>query len=187
MTAWTDVHAAVPTLIEALASCDGATMECLAAYLAEVIAAGGDLLWQWPGGDLPASALALGESGRAAATPLEVAQACALGIAVLAYAPGGVTVAGQHWCTARHRGCRGNALFGDLDTDIAPGEGSVYTPIWLAFEVASRPLAAATWRPGPLQTDDTQAWRRRPDPKPVAWSLRARRRRRLAQAPLEAS
>jgi hypothetical protein len=135
-------------LKDALAAVTAMTSDpaAVASECAGEIASAGDLLWPGPAGT---------PGGAAGA---RVTSAVATGLSLLAACPGGVSFAGQHWCTAPHPHCPGPGVH-DGSADAAKGTGAVHTPLWLAAAVTAPALDALVYRPGPLSARPREAWR----------------------------
>jgi hypothetical protein len=133
-------------LKDALAAVTAVTTDpaAVASDCAGEIAAAGDLLWPVPGGKPSPAA--------------RVTSAVATGLSLLAACPGGVSFAGQHWCTAPHPRCPGPGRH-DGSADAGKAAGAVHTPLWLASAVTAPALDALVYRPGPLSARPREAWR----------------------------
>ncbi|WP_367139694.1 DNA methyltransferase [Saccharothrix sp. HUAS TT1] len=83
----------------------------------------------------------------------------AVGLSILARRRGGVTWLGRHWCADGHDDCPGDGMLAWPSQDRV---GAVYTPPWLATEIARHTVRAAVAAVGPLHTADTEVWRLRP-------------------------
>lgn len=126
---------------------------------ADLVAGADSLLWQDPTkrhrkqtGGLPADP-----------EPSDVADALARGIAVLATAPGGVTVFDRHWCTPgtpdHDVECPGPGGRTDLQVRDRKQTGAHYTPRSLADEISVNALEPLVYQPGPLQTSNRDEWK----------------------------
>lgn len=111
---------------------------------ADTIASGADALW---------ATARLSEI-----PPDRLADDLTVGLAILAQRPGGVSLAGLHWCATPHPDCAGPGAYTWPESDQARGRGAVYTPRSLADEVTLHALEPLVYRPGPHQTADRDEW-----------------------------
>lgn len=119
----------------------------MASVFSATIAEAGDLLWDGP----------TAHAGGISRT--DVGGSVQAGLYLLADSPGGVTFAGQHWCTCPHPACPGPGTH-DGSASERKGPGAVHTPLWLAAAVTAPALDALVYRPGPLTACAPGNWKR---------------------------
>lgn len=152
-TALTAEHlaAAVPQQIDQVKALIGRQILVEAERAADIIACGADILW------------APKVRRNAEVKPDEVRHALAVGLAILAARPGGVTFGGLHWCTGPHlhgETCPGPGAWELPDRSMnRSARGAFFTPRTLAEEVTDGALEDLIYEPGPRHTTDKDTWR----------------------------
>jgi hypothetical protein len=138
-----DLHTAIPSAITEMAGWPAGRRNAAAEQAVDLVASGADALWADPG-----------DAGRAEVSVDDVRRAITVGLAVLAYRPGGVSFGGLHWHARECDGCPGPGRWELSESRSRRTRGAYFTPRELAETIVENALGVVTahpWKRGQVQ------------------------------------
>ena len=138
-----DLHTTVPSAITEIAGWPVGRRNAAAEQAVDLIASGADVLWADPR-----------DAERADVDIADVRRAITVGLAVLAYRPGGVSFAGLHWHAGECDACPGPGRWELPESVSRRTRGAYFTPRELAETIVENALGVVTahpWKRGQVQ------------------------------------